>query len=53
MGEYAEMALDGIFCETCGEFLDADPAGFPQQCESCHKDELKEAIESGAESGNA
>lgn len=35
MGEYAEMMLDGTCCASCGEFLDADPQGFPGFCASC------------------
>ncbi|WP_316176511.1 MULTISPECIES: hypothetical protein [unclassified Bradyrhizobium] len=34
MGEVAEMMLEGILCEGCGEYL-GDAAGFPQRCSSC------------------
>lgn len=37
MGEYAEMILDGILCERCGDFLSGEPIGFPQTCGECHK----------------
>lgn len=45
MGEHAEMVLEGIFCETCGDFLDADPAGHPEQCDDCFEEEMREAVE--------
>jgi len=31
MGEYAEMILDGMDCQWCGEFL-GDGDGFPGRC---------------------
>ena len=34
MGEVAEMMLEGILCEGCGEYL-GDGAGFPQRCAGC------------------
>ena len=36
MGEIAEMMLDGIMCETCGEIIDdGEEAGHPRQCAGC------------------
>lgn len=34
MGEYADMVLEGILCETCGEYL-GEGDGFPQKCGGC------------------
>ncbi|MCC8963724.1 hypothetical protein H8A95_15750 [Bradyrhizobium sp. Pear76] len=35
MGEIAEMMLEGILCEGCGELIDEDGVGHPQRCSSC------------------
>lgn len=37
MGEYAEMMLDGTYCQSCGEFLNGgeDGEGFPMFCAGC------------------
>lgn len=35
MGDSAEMILEGIMCEGCGEFLDGDGPGFPRRCHAC------------------
>lgn len=35
MGDYAEMTLDGVFCESCGEYMGED-LGYPQRCADCH-----------------
>lgn len=35
MGEYAEMTLDGEFCESCGVYM-GDSHGYPQRCDGCH-----------------
>lgn len=45
MGEFAEMIMSGIFCEGCGEFINAEPAGHPQKCDDCFDDEMVEAVE--------
>lgn len=34
MGEIAEMMLEGIMCEGCGEYMGAG-AGHPQRCAGC------------------
>lgn len=36
MGEVAEMMLEGILCEGCGEFL-GDGDGFPTRCAGCRQ----------------
>ena len=38
MGEIAEMMLDGMMCQWCGECID-DPMGFPTVCAGCQQGE--------------
>ena len=45
MGEYAEMLLDGTLCESCGCFINAEPAGYPATCEECFSEEMKGSVE--------
>lgn len=45
MGDYTEMVLDGVICESCGCFIEAEFCGYPRKCEECHEDELIEAVE--------
>lgn len=40
MGEIADMMLEGLLCEGCGEAFDdvvdgADAPGFPRRCPTC------------------
>jgi hypothetical protein len=35
MGEVAEMILEGILCEGCGELIDENAAGHPRRCAGC------------------
>lgn len=44
MGEYAEMSLDGEFCEGCGEYI-GDGNGYPQRCAGCHHEITKAELE--------
>jgi hypothetical protein len=37
MGEIAEMMLEGILCQGCGEYL-GDGDGFPVFCAACAED---------------
>ena len=38
MGDMADMALDGVLCEWCGQVLDEEGGcGFPSLCPSCQK----------------
>lgn len=37
--------LNGVFCEGCGAFINAEPAGQPQKCEVCFEEELINAVE--------
>jgi hypothetical protein len=34
MGEIAEMMLEGILCEGCGEFMGGS-SGYPRRCRGC------------------
>ena len=34
MGKIADMMLDGVLCETYGEYI-GDEVGFPRRCASC------------------
>jgi hypothetical protein len=43
MGEIAEMMLEGMLCEGCGEFL-GDGDGFPARCASCGPISLQHAL---------
>ena len=43
MGEIADMMLEGVLCELCGEYIDDDmEAGFPRLCAGCKLSEEKE-----------
>lgn len=35
MGEVAEMILEGLLCEECGDFIDGEEPGYPRKCEGC------------------
>jgi hypothetical protein len=35
MGEIADMMLDGTLCQSCGEYLDQEPCGYPVSCGGC------------------
>lgn len=36
MGEIAEMMLNGLMCEGCGEFMDDhEEPGYPRRCAAC------------------
>ena len=37
MGEIADMILDGMLCEDCGEGM-GDDVGFPRLCDGCAKE---------------
>lgn len=42
MGDIAEMMLDGLLCEGCGEvFDDFDAPGYPRKCSACGGDKVK------------
>ncbi len=35
MGDIADMMLEGILCEGCGDFLTDKPRGYPDYCYDC------------------
>lgn len=35
MGEIADMMLEGILCEGCGEPVDGRAPGYPRRCRGC------------------
>jgi len=37
MGEIAEMMLEGVLCEGCGEYL-GDGDGYPVRCSGCREE---------------
>lgn len=39
MGEYADMAINGDMCETCGEVFHTAGQGFPRRCASCKRED--------------
>lgn len=38
MGDIADMMLDGLLCERCGELIDGEEPGYPRCCEDCEKE---------------
>ena len=39
MGEIADMMLEGILCQYCGEWLHVEEgSGFPESCEGCEEE---------------
>lgn len=34
MGDFADMVVDGIVCQLCGEFM-GDACGHPRTCSGC------------------
>lgn len=45
MREFAETLLNGVFCEGCGTFINAESVVQPQKCEVCFEEELIDAVE--------
>lgn len=49
MGEVAEMMLEGMLCEGCGEIMDdmlddaVEPPGYPRRCPGCSPDRAEPA----------
>ncbi len=39
MGDIADMMLEGVMCQQCGEWLGGDGDGYPVTCEACLADE--------------
>lgn len=44
MGDMADMMVEGILCEICGEFLDGEAPGHPRRCASCKTDDWPEEL---------
>ena len=36
MGEIADMIIEGILCESCGEYI-GEPVGYPRECSYCRR----------------
>ena len=34
MGDWADLALDGVLCQHCGTYL-GDACGYPRSCPGC------------------
>lgn len=43
MGEIADMMLEGIMCQGCGEFL-GEGDGFPTWCAGCAPDGVEDEL---------
>jgi hypothetical protein len=42
MGEITELILEGVLCETCGDYIDNDDIpGHPVKCAECLRKEEK------------
>lgn len=39
MGDAAEMVLEGLLCQTCGDLIDGEEPGYPRFCEDCENEE--------------
>lgn len=37
MGEFADLILQGVYCESCGCFTGEEP-GYPIKCEDCQEE---------------
>lgn len=37
MGEFADLILQGVYCESCGCYTGIEP-GHPTQCEDCQEE---------------
>ncbi len=37
MGEAADMILEGLLCEACGDVIDGEEPGYPRKCKCCKK----------------
>lgn len=40
MGEIADMMLEGVLCERCGEYI-GDGVGHPRLCNACELEDKK------------
>ena len=42
MGDVVELMLDGVLCEVCFGFVDAEPCGYPRKCDDCEEEVMAE-----------
>lgn len=38
MGEGADLVMDGVICQSCGDLIDEEGCGFPANCASCQEE---------------
>lgn len=38
MGDAADLNLEGVVCEICGDLIDGEETGYPRQCEDCEQE---------------
>lgn len=50
MGEFAELILQGVNCESCGCYTGSEP-GHPVKCEGCEVHSMTEEVEKAFEKG--
>lgn len=50
MGEYADLVLQGVYCESCGCYTGREP-GHPTHCDFCEAEISKRVIEESIEKG--
>lgn len=50
MGEFAQLILQGVYCESCGCYTGTEP-GHPIKCEECHLEAMKHEVEETFERG--
>jgi len=43
MGDIADMLLEGVMCQVCGEWMGGDGDGFPVTCPACEEEEEDES----------
>lgn len=43
MGENAEMVLEGILCQFCGDLIDGESTGYPRSCGCDSNDDEQDA----------
>jgi hypothetical protein len=42
MGEIADLALEGVVCETCLDYVgDGEGVGYPRRCEFCEHEAIE------------
>lgn len=41
MGDTADLMIEGVLCECCGEYI-GDAVGYPRKCSDCAAEEQEE-----------